>query len=106
MWLLGPECAWPKSWLGRLVSGGAKHDAHVGHRELLQAVGLPAPLDLLRLERLRLLAQFVSKSCGRVREMLEACLGTQRCWLTEVWSDFFFGWHVCFRCRFRGTMTM
>ncbi|CAE7940177.1 GTPBP4 [Symbiodinium sp. KB8] len=70
-----------------LVGPQAKHDAHVSHRELLRAVGLPAPIDLLRLERLRLLAQLLHKSCSRVHELLEASIGAQRCWLTEILDD-------------------
>ena len=64
-----------------------REDPKISLLWLLRAVRLPAPIVLLRLERLRLLRQVPSKDLVPLRKVVEAAAGSKRCWLTDVLAD-------------------
>ena len=67
-----------------LTGPDAAHDAHITAGALCQAVGLPSPVQLLHFERARLLYQLAVRDCQPVLALLEAGLGSPRCWLSAV----------------------
>ena len=60
---------------------------NITHAQLLRRVGLPAPVTLLRIERLKMLAQLLSTDSAMVWSVLESDLGSCRCWFSDVWCD-------------------
>ena len=62
-------------------------DAHVSAPEICRRALLPAPVALVRNERLRLLGQLVEKGAVTTRDLLEAAVGSSRCWLSDVEAD-------------------
>ena len=67
-----------------LTGPDAAHDAHITAGALCQAVGLPSPVQLLHFERARLLYQLAVRDCQPVLALLEAGLGSPRCWLSAA----------------------
>ena len=67
-----------------LTGPDAAHDAHITAGALCQAVGLPSPVQLLHFERAHLLYQLAVRDCQPVLALLEAGLGSPRCWLSAV----------------------
>ena len=57
------------------------------HVDLVRLVRLPPPLSLLRIERLRLFKQLLVKQSRPLWTLLEASLGSSRCWMSNVISD-------------------
>ena len=91
--------AWPvlqkgeaRAWQGGvlrlyklLLTGKAgTHDAHNTAQGICTGATLPSPAQLLHLERLRLLYQLATRHCQPVLAILEAGLGSERCWLSAV----------------------
>ena len=91
--------AWPvlqkgeaRAWQGGvlrlyklLLTGAAGiHDAHNVAQEICTGVQLPSPAQLLHIERLRLLYQLATRACQPVLALLEAGLGSERCWLSAA----------------------
>ena len=62
-------------------------DAHVTSASLCQYALCPPPLALVRIERLRLAAQLAVSQEIHILALLEAHVGEERCWLSEVLSD-------------------
>ena len=58
--------------------------AYLISRHLSFCVGLPSPAQLLHLERARLFGQLDVRDCQPVLALLEAGMGSPRCWLTAA----------------------
>ena len=91
--------AWPalgkgeaRAWQGGvlrlyklLLTGAAgAHDAHTAAPEICTGAQLPSPAQLLHFERMRLLYQLATRKCQPVLALLEAGIGSERCWMSAV----------------------
>ena len=70
-----------------IPSRDIREDPKISLLWLLRTVRVPAPSVMIRLERMRLLGQILSKDTGPLRKILEAAAGSKRCWLTDVLAD-------------------
>ena len=60
---------------------------HLDSGTICARTSMPAPLHLVRFERLRLLGQCASKGFGSLLHLLEGTIGSSQCWLSEAMSD-------------------
>ena len=87
--------AWQAGLLGLyrtlLPRSDFRPDDHVGSATLCSQAFLPAPVAVVRVERLRLLGQVLEKGAVSTQRLLEARVGHGRCWLRDVAADVHWG---------------
>ena len=82
-----------QSWQGGCISLyrqlllGRDATAFFHNHDLCQKLRLPPPLDLLRFQRLRLLALVANRGNAGLLRVLEAGIGDSGCWLTAALGD-------------------
>ena len=66
---------------------GVQHDSHLTQADICDQAHMPAPLHVLSIERLRLLGQLSRAAAVPTLHVLEAGIGSKRCWLQAVLRD-------------------
>ena len=66
---------------------GVQHDSRLTQTEICDRAHMPAPLHVLSIERLRLLGQLSRAAAAPTLHVLEAGIGSKRCWLEAVLRD-------------------
>ena len=86
---LSEQAAWQKGCMRLyrfLVPAKAAAD-HIDCARLCSMTLMPAPLQLIKLERLRLLNQCAIKGFSSLLQLVEGTVGSSHCWLTEALED-------------------
>ena len=86
---LSEQAAWQKGCmrLYRFLVPAKAAAEHLDCARLCAMTMMPAPLQLLRLERLRLLNQCALKGFSSLLHLVEGTVGSSHCWLAEALDD-------------------
>ena len=66
---------------------GVKHDSRLTQTDICDRACMPTPLHVLSIERLRLLGRLSRAAATPTLHILEAGIGSKRCWLEAVLRD-------------------
>ena len=83
------QASWQKGCmrLYKYLLPAAATREHIDSVRLCKLAGMPAPLHLLRFERLRLLGHCASKGFESLLQLLEGTIGSSTCWVAEAMAD-------------------